>query len=35
MTFTDQGKRFLKADLPNGDGSVMLQEVRADDGKVR
>jgi cytochrome c-type biogenesis protein CcmF len=34
MTFTRGGKQFIIADMPNGDGSVTLQDIQADAGKV-
>lgn len=34
MTFTRDGKQFIKADMPNGDGSIVLQDIQADAGKV-
>jgi cytochrome c-type biogenesis protein CcmF len=34
MTFTRDGKQFIKADMPNGDGSITLTEIQADSGTV-
>jgi cytochrome c-type biogenesis protein CcmF len=34
MTFTRDGKQFVKADMPNGDGSIVLQDIQADAGKI-
>jgi cytochrome c-type biogenesis protein CcmF len=34
MEFTRDGKQFLKADMPNGDGSITLKDIQADAGKV-
>lgn len=34
MAFTQSGKQFLKADMPNGQGSVMLSDIQADAGMV-
>ena len=34
MTFTRDGKQFITADMPNGDGSITLTEIQADSGTV-
>jgi cytochrome c-type biogenesis protein CcmF len=34
MAFTRGGKQFIKADMPNSDGSITLQDIQADAGKV-
>ena len=34
MAFTRGGKQFIKADMPNGDGSITLTDIQADVGKV-
>jgi cytochrome c-type biogenesis protein CcmF len=34
MTFAADGKHSIKTDLPGGEGSVMLEGIQADQGKV-
>ena len=34
MAFTRGGKQFIRADMPNGDGSITLQDIQADAGQV-
>lgn len=34
MAFTQSGKQFLKADMPDGKGSVVLSDIQADAGMV-
>lgn len=34
MAFSQSGKKFLKADMPDGQGSVMLNDIQADAGMV-
>lgn len=34
LAFTREGKKSIKADLPSGVGSVLLQDIQADNGTV-
>ncbi|MGB5139735.1 MAG: cytochrome c-type biogenesis CcmF C-terminal domain-containing protein, partial [Candidatus Zixiibacteriota bacterium] len=34
VAFTQSGKQFIKADMPEGQGLVMLQDIQADAGAV-
>lgn len=34
VAFTQSGKKFIKADMPDGQGSMVLQDIQADAGMV-